>query len=156
MKLIYKKTYALAAALFLSSGVHAAGLEDICINYNATGSTTVGIKLAATVKIWNKTGGLCGVVVAEPGNTTCYYYKLSTTCTTAATAADKLIVDNLYVNNVVAIPESLPYTLTGTSGTTAIENVTLANGAFAATAAVPSVITPGTLYTITAGPNIPG
>jgi hypothetical protein len=155
MKPIYKKACVLGVTLFVNSGIYAAvGLEDICITNNATASTTVGLKLAAAVNIWNKTT-LCDTLYVEPGNTTCYRYLLSSNCKTSTTAATTLVVSNLYINGVVAIPESLPFALTGTSGTTAIENVTLANGAFAATAAVPSVITAGTLYTLTAGTNIP-
>ncbi|RUR13415.1 hypothetical protein [Legionella sp. km772] len=151
-----KRLGIIAATFFLNSVVHAAvGLEDICITYNATASSTVGIKLPARVNIWKKTT-LCATLDVLPGNTTCYFYKLSPTCNTAANAATTVIAQALYVNNTEAIPESSPYALTGTAGTTAVENITLTNGAFTATNAVPSVITvSGTAYSFAAGSNYP-
>ncbi len=43
---------------------------------------------------------------------------LSTNCKTAATAATTVMAENLYVNSSIFIPESAPYALTGTAGTT--------------------------------------
>ncbi len=60
------------------------------------------------------------------------------------------------MNNTLAIPISTAYTLTGSSGTTAVEHLTLTNGAFAASNNTPSVITAGTAYTLTADYLEPG
>lgn len=156
MKLTRKSGCALALAAFFTAGAHAAvGLEDVCFYNNAISSTTTGLKLPAKVSLW-KGSVQCGVLTVDPGATACYYYSKSTTCNTAALAAATAIVEPLYVNNTLAIPISTAYSLTGTSGTTGIEHLTISNGAFAATTAVPSVITVGTAYTITADYLEPG
>jgi hypothetical protein len=155
MKLDYKKIGLFGAALLLNTTVNAAvGLETVCVSYTSVASTTVGIKLPAKVNLW-KGNTLCGTLYIEPGSSQCYYPALTASCKTSATAATTVTADNLYVNNVVFIPESAPYALTGTSGTTGIENINLTNGAPVATAAVPSVITAGTLFVFSAGSLIP-
>lgn len=155
MKLNYKAITLLSSALLFNAGVHAAvGLENICITYNSVSSTTVGVKLAAKVNLWKGTN-LCGTLFIDPGSTQCYYPSLSANCKTAATAATTVMAENLYVNGSIFIPESAAYALTGTSGTTGIENITLTNGAPVLTGAVPSVVTAGTLYVFSAGSLIP-
>lgn len=156
LQLNYKNTCMLAVAILISSETYAAvGLEDICIYYNATSSTTTGFKLPARVSIWQK-NIKCGTITVDPGSESCYYYKQSTACLTTATAATIVMAEPLYVNNTLTIPMSAAYTLVGTSGTTSVEHLTLGNGAWVSTAATPSVITAGTAYTLTADYLEPG
>ena len=151
-----RKSCLITAAFLVTTASHAAvGLEDVCIYYNATSSATVGFKVAAKVSIWQK-NILCGVIYVDPGSTECYRYTQSATCNTAATAATQVLVEPLYVNGTLAIPASTAYQLTGSSGTTSVEHLTVGNGAWTATNAAPSVITAGTLYTITADYLEPG
>jgi hypothetical protein len=156
MKPSHISSCALAITAFFTAGVHAAvGLEDVCFYYNAVSSTTTGFKVAAKISLW-KGSVQCGTLTVDPGATTCYYYSKSATCNTAATAANIAIVEPLYVNGTLTIPISTAYSLTGTSGTTGIEHLTVSNGAWVSTAATPSVITAGTAYTITADYLEPG